>query len=454
MSGNDLTSAPATEIARLVRERRVSPPEVVRAHLARTRALEPTLGAFVAVREREAAAEAEALAQRPEFEALPLAGVPVAVKDNVDVAGLPTRHGSAATSDVPVDGDDELVRRLRAAGCVVVGKTKMSELAIWPFTETAAFGSTHNPWEVSRTPGGSTGGGGAAVAVGMASLALGSDGGGSIRIPASCCGVFGLKPTPGLVPVAGGAKTHWYGMTAFGPLARTVADAALVLDVLAGRGDFSDPQAPDRPLTIAFSARHPAVGARAAGAVTDALGRAVSTLREAGHTLVEARPPYPTDLGLRFGSRWLAGIAEDAEGLEPESLEPRTRKMARIGRRAARRVKPAAADRFADRAGDWLSSYDAFLTPTLARAAVPIGTWENAGWVRTTLGVGNWLYTTPWNLAGLPAASIPSGSDDGLPIGVQIVAPGGGEKTILAIAAELERRRPWPRIAPMSEPSA
>src|SRR4029077_9575884 len=134
---------------------------------------------------------------------------------------------------------------LRAAGCVVIGKTQMPELAIWPFTEPQAYPATRNPWDTERTPGGSPGGGAVAVASGMAALALGSDGGGSIRIPAACCGVFGLKPGPGLVPVAGGKAEHWYGLTAFGPLARTVADAALALDVLTGVSTYRDPRPPE-----------------------------------------------------------------------------------------------------------------------------------------------------------------------------------------------------------------
>jgi amidase len=182
-----LTGMRAVDIARAVRERTVTPEEVIRAHLDRITAADPLIRAFQAVRADGALADAEALGRRDDLGSLPLAGVPVAVKDNIDVAGLPTRHGSAATAAAPASHDDELVRRLRQAGCIPIGKTKMPELAIWPFTEPAAFSATRNPWDLSRTPGGSTGGGAAAVAAGMAALALGSDGGGSIRIPAACC---------------------------------------------------------------------------------------------------------------------------------------------------------------------------------------------------------------------------------------------------------------------------
>src|SRR5947209_9923227 len=226
-----LTRHTATEIAAAVQAGRLSPREVVDACLARIAATDAGIGAFHLVDADGARRAAEALAARPDLSGLPLAGVPVAVKDNLDVAGLPTRYGSAATSPEPATADDPIVARLRAAGAVVVGKTRMPELAIWPFTESRAFGGTRNPRDPSRNAGGSTGGGAAAVAAGMVPLALGSDGGGSLRIPAANCGVVGLKPGRA---VAGLATGHWYGCTAFGPIAATVADAALALDVLAG----------------------------------------------------------------------------------------------------------------------------------------------------------------------------------------------------------------------------
>jgi amidase len=453
-SGADLaglTAMPALEIARAVREGKVSPVDVVQAHLAQIDRLEPQIRAFQVVLAEQALAEARSLAARPGLAELPLAGVPVAVKDNVDVAGAPTRHGSAATPAEAARADDELVRRLRAAGCVIIGKTQMPELAIWPFTEPQAYPATRNPWDTERTPGGSTGGGAAALASGMAALALGSDGGGSIRIPAACCGVVGLKPGPGVVPLAGGMDSHWYGLTAFGPLARTVGDAAAALDVLTGTAAHATPAPalPDRPLRIAYSATAATFGARLAPPARDAVEDTAAALREAGHQLVRARPPIPANLGLRFMSRWLAGIAQDAAGLPAEALEERTAKMARRGQRMARKVKPASADPFAARAARWISGFDALITPTLARPAVPIGTWAGRGWFRAALSIGNWLCTTPWNLAGLPAISVPALAS-GLPAGVQIVAPAGGETVILSIAAELERLRPWPQLAPLA----
>ncbi len=445
----DLCARPASEMASLVRQRLVSPVVLISAHLERIAAIDPVIGAFQVVRADQAVAEAAALAERADLAELPLAGVPVAIKDNVDVAGEPTRMGSAATPPEPAEADDELVARLRAAGCVVVGKTQLPELAIWPFTEPAAAPATRNPWHRGRTPGGSTGGGAAAVAAGLAALALGSDGGGSIRIPAACCGLFGLKPAPGLVPLAGGLAEHWLGLTAFGPLARTVADAALMLDVLAGTTSYRDPRPPTRPLRIAFSTRHPLIGAKAGQAARTALDEAVGLLRDAGHDLVPQSPPYPATLGLRFSSRWLAGIAQDATGLDRSALEPRTRKMAALGARLSSRARPVAADPFGRQAAGWFAGFDVLLTPTLTRAAPPIGTWDGKGWASTMFSAANWPYTPPWNMAGLPAASVPFDQDeDGLPIGLQIVGPAGAEATLLSLARQIEELHPWPGLAP------
>lgn len=440
----DLCSISALEMARLVQTGQVSPVELVRTHLDRIAARDPEIRAFQVVCRDEALAEATALAGRSDLADLPLAGVPVAIKDNVAVAGLPTRLGSAATSDAPAAADDEVVRRLRVAGCVVIGKTQLPELAIWPFTEPAAFAATRNPWHPDRTPGGSTGGGAAAVAAGMAAIALGTDGGGSIRIPSACCGLFGLKPGPATVPLAGGKSEHWLGLTALGPITRTIADAAVALDAMTGTDTYHDPQPPGRPLRIAFSVQHP-LRAKPGPRVRAMLDEAAAILRDAGHSLVQASPAYPATLGLRFNALWLAGIAQDAAGLELGALEPRTKQMARLGRRLAGRVQPTASSRFARRAAAWFEGYDVLMTPTLTRGAVPIGTWEGKGWVTTMLGVGNWLYTPPWNVAALPAASVPFGQDhDGLPLAVQLVGPAGSEATLLSLAAQIEQLHPWP----------
>ncbi len=444
----DLCALPATQMAKMVRLRLISPVELVQAHLDRIAATEPKIGAFAVVRAQAALGEAKALADRATLADLPLAGVPVAIKDNIDVAGEPTRRGSAATPSTPAEYDDLLVARLRTAGCIVIGKTQLPELAIWPFTEPAAFAPTRNPWNPDLTPGGSTGGGAAAVVTGMAALALGSDGGGSLRIPAACCGAFGFKPGRGVVPLAGGRQAHWLGLTEYGPIARSVADAALMLDVLTGKNIYRDPQPLDIAISIAFSDKHPLPGAKASDRASAELDYLAAMLRNTGHSLLEDSPSYPLTLGLRFNARWLSGIAEDAAGLDSGALEPRTRKMVRLGRFLARRAKPAADDPFGPQMARWFARYEALITPTLTSGPAPIGTWEGTGWVRTMLGVANWIYTPPWNLAGLPALSLPFGHDDkGMPVGLQLIGPAGTESRLLSLAAQIEQLRPWPRLA-------
>jgi len=448
-AAEQLCALSALEMADLVRRREVSPVELIQAQLDRIDAVEPHINAFQLVRAEAALREASKLAGRRQLAELPLAGVPVAIKDNVAVAGEPTRLGSAATSQAPAAADDRLVSRLRAAGCVVIGKTQLPELAIWPFTESAAFGATHNPWDLRRTPGGSTGGGAAAVVAGMAALALGSDGGGSIRIPAACCGAFGFKPGRGLVPVAGGLTEHWFGLTEFGPIARTVADAAMMLDVLTGRTTYRDPRPLEQPIRIAFSDQHPLPGAKAGPRVAIELDDVAAMLRNSGHSLVKESPPYPLTLGLRFNARWLSGIAQDAADLDIDALEPRTRQMVKLGRFFSRRTRSASADGFGRRMARWFADYDALITPTLTGGADRIGAWDGVGWAKTMLGVANQIYTPPWNMAGLPAASMPFGhDDDGLPIGIQLVGPAGSEARLLGLAAQIEELRPWPKLAP------
>ncbi len=448
MSTSPPTSrADAGAIAEAVRTGSLSAVEVVRDHLGRIETKDGRLAAFVAVRPELALADAERVDRHPDRARLPLAGVPVAIKDNIDVAGYPTRHGSAAYPEHPVTADDELVRRLREAGAVVIGKSRQPELAIWPFTEPEAFGPARNPWNPDRTPGGSTGGGAAAVASGMAALALGSDGGGSIRIPAACCGVFGLKPAPGLVPLPGGAAHHWLGLSVCGPIARGVDDAALVLDVLAGR-PVEAVGPPPAGLRVATSVRHSVPGARVAPEMKAAVRDTGLILEAEGHRVAVEDPAYPVDGGARFIRRWLAGVAIDAEHLDPARLEDRTRRMVRAGRFVQRRgwAAPAEQDPSGAEMARFFERVDILVMPTLATTAVPVGRWRG-GWMRTTLGSANWVMTAQWNLAGVAAASLPAGlGPDGLPLAVQLVAPAGRERLILEVAKVIERRRPFPSL--------
>ena len=372
----------------------------------------------------------------------------MAVKDNFDVAGEPTRFGSRATPAAPAAADDELVRRLRDAGAVVIGKTRMPELAIFGFTESA-FGITRNPWNRERSPGGSTGGGAAAVAAGMAPLALGTDGLGSIRGPASFCGVFGLKPTRGLLPLMGGAAEHWYGLSVTGPIATTVRDAALMLDVLAASHAHRDVRPPAGRLRVALSLRPPTFLARLAEPVAERVTEAARVLEAAGHAVAESDPPYPATLPNWLVRKWLAGVAQDSHGLAEADLEKRTRTMARWGRRLGPGSDRAFAA-WAALATGWFRDFDVALTPVVARPSIPAEGFTGRGFIRTALPQIRTLpYTQAWNAAGFPAAAVPFGTGpEGVPIAVQVIALPGNEARILSVAAQLEELRPWPRTAP------
>ncbi|MCT7356043.1 amidase, partial [Streptomyces sp. 15-116A] len=246
----------AVEIAAAVREKRVTPREVVAEHLARIERLDGHVGAFRAVRTEAALAEADEVAARDDLAELPLAGVPVAVKDNLAVRGESTRVGSAATPDTPAGADHETVARLRAAGAVVVGLTNVPELCVFGTTE-GVHGTARNPWDLTRSAGGSSGGSAAAVAAGMVPIALGNDGMGSLRIPAANCGLVTIKPGLGVIP-AGVSDGDWFGMSENGPLATTVEDARLMFTVLAG----GEPAGREGPATrrVAVSLRSPLAG--------------------------------------------------------------------------------------------------------------------------------------------------------------------------------------------------
>lgn len=435
----------AIEIAAQVRSGQRTPVEVVAESLDRITAQDGAIGAFQLVDADGARQAAIELAARSDLSSLPLAGVPVAIKDNVAVAGHPTRHGSGATSTEPATDDDLLVRRLRDAGAIVVGKTRLPELAIWHFTESIALGGTRNPRYPARNAGGSTGGGAAAVAAGMVPLALGSDGGGSLRIPPAHCGVVGFKPARGTVPLAGGREEHWYGCSVYGPVATTVADAALAVDILAADTSWRTSGVGTGPMRVAFSTRSPSPIGPAGAVARHALEQARTVLTAAGHTAVPANPPYPLTLANVWVARWLAGIAEEVEqlGLDVARLEPRTRSMVARGRRLRQAGKPAPAPAEAWRraALDWFSRVDVLITPVVAQPAPRMGWGTRTGYWRAYLhGARTTPYTQAWNVAGFPAMSLPLGGTATAPGSVQLVCAPGKEGRLFALAAELERQ--------------
>jgi amidase len=434
----------AQEIAGAVRAGSVSAVDVVREHLARIDAQDLRLGAFRAVRRDTALAEAAAIDARGDRSELPLAGVPVAVKDNIAVAGEQVRHGSNGTDPRPARCDDEVVSRLRRAGAVVIGITRMPELAAWAFTSSVAFGITRNPWNTDLDPGGSTGGGAVAVATRMAALAVGTDGGGSLRVPAAYCGVVGVKPGRGVVPLPGSRDEHWFGLSVAGPIARTAADAAVCLAVLRGERPV-DLVAPANPLRVAVSLRCPVPTSKADAHQRAAVEEAVNRLGTFGHDLVCANPPYPPTLIQRWSRRWWAGIAVEAEQLkvDPEQLEPRTRTMIRKGRRVLRfGPRPAVAAAWREKATRWLSDYDLLITPVAATGPADAGAFNGRGYLPTFLAAGRSVpFCQAWNLAGLPALSVPVGIRDGFPMAAQVIGMPGSEPLLLAVAEQIENIR-------------
>jgi amidase len=452
----DYVGLTALEIAGLVQAGQAKPSEVVEEHLRQIEAAEPVIHAFLSVRVEKALEEARRLDGSKELKELPLAGVPIGIKDSVDVAGEPTRLGSLATQDRPAAADDELVTRLRRAGAVIMGKTRQPELAFIHATESY-FGITRNPWNLDRSPGGSSGGSGAAVAAAEVPVAQGSDGGGSIRIPAAYDGLFGIKPGPGVVPVAGGHEQHWYGLSEWGPLATTVADGALVLDVLAGTTRFRDPKPPEGRLRIAVSTKATALGVSVHRDLRRAVEETADTLREAGHLVTIADPPYNPRLALGYIHRFTSGIADEVDEFRMDfnRLEPRTQRFVRLGRyfRNHRPVPPDGAETWREKFTAWFADYDALVTPTTVRPFTQAAGWLDMGWVEfLNRGTREASMTQVWNLAGFPAASVPGGmTSDGFPLGVQVIAPRGGEALVLSICTQLEGLRPWPRHAPLAE---
>jgi amidase len=402
--------------------------------LRRIRELDPQLGAFralFATAHDEATAADERIARG---EVGPLLGIPVAVKDNVEIAGHAGTLGTGSPEPLAT-ADAEIARRLREAGAVIVGSTNLPELALWPFTESVTFGATRNPWNTGHTPGGSSGGSAAAVAAGLVAAAHGSDGGGSIRIPAACCGLVGLKPTRAFISMAPHTD-HWHGLSVAGCLTRSVADSVAVLNVLQDTVlELADPG----PLRIAWSVKTP-LPSPLDPLVKAALDGVVRRLGALGHTTVQADPSYK-GVQESFLVRYATGVADDLDGLvDPSVTEQRTRLVAALGRRL--RGKPLArALRLGDEAAKRLATMpggaDLLLTPSLATPPQRIGALTG---VKTLALAGRAVPFTPtWNVTGQPALSLPAGmSPDGLPLAVQLIGPPGSEQLLLSVAAQLE----------------
>ena len=447
-------TATAAQIAAGVRSGALTARAAVEQALERIDRLDGRLGALQIVRTFAALREADEVDARADRSDLPLAGVPILIKDNVPVTGEPMRDGSAGSDPAPQLHDHEVVRRLRAAGAVVVGITRVPELCVYGATDSV-FGITRNPWQLDRTPGGSSGGSAAAVAAGMVPVAHGNDGMGSIRIPSACCGLVGIKPGLGVVPAQLG-NGSWFDMAENGPLATTVADCALVLSVLAGRPELAEVREPDR-LRVAVSTTAPSAGITVNKHWAAAARETGDLLADAGHQVRSARVPYGQSLIPLTLALWTAGTEMDARTLADRSkLAARTRRHAAIGRRAIRLgfTRGSHRDGFRRRAEDFFADHDVLITPTLAQFPIRSIAWGERGWTANLIANARYApFCAPWNFLGWPAMAVPAGlGPNGMPLSVQLVARPRGEATLLGLAAQLERLRPWPRTAPAPRP--
>jgi aspartyl-tRNA(Asn)/glutamyl-tRNA(Gln) amidotransferase subunit A len=462
----DLWKISGWQLARMISSKKVKPSEVMGAILARIEKVNPKLNAYCTLAQESAMAEARAADKKvTRAKSLGLlSGVPVSIKDLIFTKGLRTTFGSRMHENFIPDQDEVVVERLKAAGAIVLGKTTSCEFGYKSVTDSPLWGITRNPWNLEMTPAGSSGGAAAAVASGMGPLAVGSDGGGSIRAPASFCGIFGLKPSRGripLYPLLPGWETLDRRLAHLGPLTRTVADAALMMEVMVGPDDRDPLSLPGgrvafrrelkkgiRGLKIAWSLDlgYAVVDERVKGAVESA----VKVFSEVGGKLEEARPDFPPmhdAFQLIFAAGCAGSIGDRLEEWK-DRLDPGLVRLTEIGLKAnaADYVRATNRSHFLwEKMQAFFEKYDLLLTPTLSVPPFPVG----VDWPRDVAGQKvhplNYLaFTYPFNLTGQPAASVPCGwTGDGLPIGLQIVGKRFADVTVLRAAAAFEEARPW-----------
>jgi amidase len=455
MDRDDLAFAGLARHAELIAAGEISSRELTELFLGRIARLDPVLNAFRVVLGEQALAQADqADGRRRAGDRRPLLGVPVAVKDDVDVAGEVTAYG--CDHDPPrAAADAEVVARLRTAGAVIIGKTQVPELMATPFTESPTFGVTRNPWDPHRTSGGSSGGSATAVAAGLASAALGSDGAGSVRIPAAACGLFGLKPQRGRIPTAPEVDP-FRGLTVFGPITRTVADAARLFDAVTDGGPSLTEAAASVPgqLRVAVSTGLPPLGVSPDAEQLGAIASTAAALRELGHEVSGNEFDWGTTIGNRVIARFLRGIADRAIVIgHRDRLSRRARGLARIGASVPSRVADAAgaaAANDAERLNRIFERADVVLTPIFTRRPPRVREFDGRGGVRTLVGMVRLTpYAAAFNHTGQPAVAVPAGfTGDGFPLGVQLVGPPDSEARLVSLAAQLERARAWPSHRP------
>ena len=458
MDPTDLAYAGAAEQARLIRDGVVSARELVSVTLEQIAALNPQLNAYRVVFADRALAEADAVdMRRTQNESGPLLGVPVAIKDDADVAGEVTPWGTDAYG-APKSVESDVVARLRAAGAIIIGKTHVPEMTLWPWTASKTWGVTRNPWAVDRTPGGSSGGSAVAVSTGMCGMALGSDGGGSIRYPSALTGLFGLKPQRDRVPLGPDHHGAWNGLTVYGPLARTVRDAAVFLDAAADdapAGGFCVALgAPFERLRIAVSFKPPP---GSLGRLTEerrvAVEQTAELLRSLGHDVFEQEVDYGFKAMANVSVRYIMGLQHDLTTMaRPDQLERNTRRLGALGRLIPQRSLTAARQKeraIAQRMNRIFERADVVLTPMAGGPPPLIADVVGHGLIRSLYQSKVAAWAAPWNAIGQPAASVPVGFDRlGLPLSVQLCGRPSDEVTLLRVASQLEEARPWAQHRP------
>ena len=460
MNSVDRAFTPALQLAESIRAREVSPLEIVNLYLERIDRLNPELGSYFTVTADRAidlaSSQTEQLAGLNKSQELPpFFGVPIGIKDLTPVAGVPCTYGTQALLGNISSYSESVVWRIEAAGFNILGKTATSQIGSLPYTEPEGFPPARNPWNLDYTPGGSSGGSAAAVAAGLCAIAQGSDGGGSIRGPASCCGLVGIKPSRGRVSWAP-VGDYLSGISANGPLARTVADAAALLDVISGytTGDpywipDSNPtfleasrQKPGK-LRIAFSTDIPPVG-EADAICQQAVLETVKLLTDLGHDVEPGCPDF-TGLIEPFIAIWQSGAA--ASGIPGPALEPMNRWLLERTISAGEYLRAVNQMQvIARRIVGFFEKFDVLVLPTYLHSPIRVGEWADLSCEETLQRIINWIAPCPpFNASGLPAIALPAILDNnGLPVGIQIIGRPAAEATLIALAAQMEAAKPFP----------
>ncbi|MEO1799126.1 MAG: amidase [Cyanobacteria bacterium J06629_2] len=460
----NLAFSSALEQAQLIKERQVTPLELTEMYLERIAKYDAQLNSFNYVATESAIVDAkqktQELAQTLEPQQLPpFFGVPIAIKDLKSVAGIPLNYGVPALKGQVAKFDEEIVSKIKQAGFIILGKTATSQLGSFPYTEPEGFPPTRNPWSLDYTPGGSSGGSAAAVAAGFCAIALGGDAGGSIRGPAACCGLVGIKPSRGRISFAP-VGDRLSGLGTHGILTRTVADAAAFLDLASGY-TVGDPYWLEKPEVDFLSSMQATVPSLKIGYLTSILpvgepsvecqqtvAKVVQQLESMGHTAI----PQAIDLSPLiepFKTVWSSAVG--ASGVPPEALSSMNQWVLSQAGTAGEYLQAVTQMQiFARQLMSLLTQFDALVAPTYMHSAIRIGEWQELSPEKTLEAIINWILPCPpFNVTGQPVINIPSGCDrHGVPLGVQLVGRPNAEATIIALAAQLEQAEPWSQLKP------